>query len=65
MSRRDRDRVPDCMLRGPGRPGTPLIAERAACFGLVEGGVGTWEAARRIGVSYRTAKRWRAEAAQS
>ena len=65
MSRRDRDRALACRSCGPGRPGTPLTAERAAYFGLVEDGVGTREAARRVGVNYRTAKRWRAEAAQA
>ncbi len=42
-----------------------MTAEWAAYFGLVEDGVGTREAARRVGVNYRTAKRWRAEAAQA
>jgi len=42
-----------------------LIEERAAYFALVEAGAGTREAARRVGVNYRTAKRWRAAAAQA
>jgi IS30 family transposase len=36
-----------------------LIAERAAYFALVEQGVGFREAARRVGINYRTTKRWR------
>jgi IS30 family transposase len=65
VSGRDRDRAPGCLSRSPGRPGKPLTAERAAYFGLVEAGVGAREAERRVGVNYRTAKRWRAEAAQA
>jgi IS30 family transposase len=34
-------------------------------FALVEAGTGSREAARQVGVNYRTAKRWRAEAARA
>lgn len=65
MPRRDRDRAPGCLSRGRGRPGRALTAERVAYFGLVEAGAGTREAARQVGINYRTAKRWRAEAAHA
>ncbi|MGW4060321.1 helix-turn-helix domain-containing protein [Amycolatopsis sp. NPDC004747] len=39
-----------------------MVEERVAYFALVEDGVGSREAARRVGVNYRTAKQWRAAA---
>jgi IS30 family transposase len=62
MIRRDRDRIPEGMTRDPCRRGTPLIVERAAYFALVNQGVGSREAARQVGIHYRTAKYWRAAA---
>ncbi|MEV6898097.1 IS30 family transposase, partial [Amycolatopsis sp. NPDC051372] len=38
------------------------MVERVAYFALVDAGLGSREAARRVGINYRTAKRWRAEA---
>ncbi|MGW4061525.1 transposase [Amycolatopsis sp. NPDC004747] len=40
-----------------------MVEERVPYFALVEDGVGSREAARRVGVNYRTAKQWRAAAA--
>ena len=40
-----------------------MVVERAAYFALVDAGVRFREAARTVGVNYRTAKRWRAEIA--
>src|SRR5882757_2932264 len=50
------DRHPDW----PRRRGRRLSQERSAYFALVNVGVGYREAARRVGVDYRLAKRWRA-----
>lgn len=57
MARWDRDRVPAGMVDPP-RRGTRLIKERGAYFVLVDTGVGVREAARTVGINYRTAKRW-------
>ncbi|QKV78341.1 helix-turn-helix domain-containing protein [Amycolatopsis sp. Hca4] len=40
-----------------------MVEERVAYSALVGAGVGSREAARRVGVNYRTAKQWRAAAA--
>jgi len=65
VSGQDRDRAPECLSRGSDRRGRALTAGRAAYFDLVEAGTGTREAARQVGVNYRTAKRWRAAVAQA
>jgi IS30 family transposase len=57
---RDRDRVAERMVRDPSRRGKRLVEERAAYFALVNEGVGFREAARTVGVNYRTTKYWRA-----
>ena len=62
MRRRDRDRIPDGMTRDPSRRGKRLDAERAAYFALVDQGMGSREAARQVGINYRTAKYWQAAA---
>jgi transposase len=61
MARWDRDRVSE-WLRDPSRRGKRLIEERGAYFALVDAGVGVRDAARTVGVNYRTAKRWNAAA---
>jgi IS30 family transposase len=53
------------MDRDPSRRGRSLDAERLAYFALVNEGVGSREAARRVGINYRTAKYWRAAAAHA
>src|SRR5882762_2842585 len=62
MTRQHRDRAPEGITRDPSQRGTPLIVERAAYFALVNQGIGSREAARQVGVNYRTAKYWRATA---
>jgi transposase len=57
---RDRDRDPKGTPRDPSRRGEPLLAGRAAYFALVNQGIGSREAGRRVGISYRTAKYWQA-----
>ena len=56
------DRNPPGMTHHPARRGTPLTTERTAYFALVNQGIGSREAARRVGINYRTAKHWRAAA---
>ncbi|MEV6604187.1 hypothetical protein AB0M73_08500, partial [Kutzneria sp. NPDC051319] len=62
MTRRHRDRIPEGMTRDPARRGLRLEEERAAYFALMDQGVGSREAARRVGINYRTAKYWQAAA---
>jgi IS30 family transposase len=50
------------MTRDPALRGKPRTADRAVYLALVEQGVGSRDAARRVGVNYRTAKYWRAAA---
>jgi IS30 family transposase len=63
MTRRDRDRIPEGVTRDPSRRGKRLVEERAAYFALVNQGVGGREAARQVGINYRTGKYWRAAVA--
>jgi transposase len=62
MTRRDRDRIPTAMTRDPSLRGKPRTADRVAYCALVNAGVGSREAARRVGVDYRTGKYWQAAA---
>ena len=62
MTRQHRDRVPEGVTRDPSRRGMRLVEEHAAYFALVNQGIGSREAARQVGVNYRTAKYWRATA---
>jgi transposase, IS30 family len=61
MARWDRDRVPAGMVDSS-RRGRRLIKERGAYFALVDTGVGVREAARTVGVNYRTVKTWNSAA---
>jgi hypothetical protein len=65
MSKPDRDRDPADHLKRGERRGTPLIEQRAAYFALMDAGSGAGEAARRVGINYRTAERRRAAAAEA
>jgi IS30 family transposase len=65
MVKRDRDRAPVGMVRDASRRGKRLVEERAAYFALVNEGVAVREAARTVGIHYRTAKYWRAEASRA
>jgi transposase len=62
MTRQHRDRIPEGVTRDPSRRGKRLVEEHAAYFALVNQGIGSREAARQVGVNYRTAKYWRATA---
>lgn len=62
MVRRDRDRILEGMARDPSLCGRPRTADRAVYLALVDQGMGSREAARDVGVNYRTAKYWRAAA---
>ena len=63
MATRDHDRNPRGIPPDPSWRGKRLDAERVAYFALMNDGLGSREAARRVGVNYRTAKRWQAAAA--
>jgi transposase len=56
------DRSPKARPQDPSQRGKPLPAEKAAYFALMNQGVGSREAARQVGINYRTAKRWQAAA---
>jgi transposase, IS30 family len=58
MVTRDRDRASEGTA--PAGCGGCLVEGRAASFAVVNAGVGYREAARRVGVSYRTTTYWRA-----
>ena len=62
MTTRDRDQAPERTPRAPSQRGKPLTTERAAYFALVNQGIGSREAARRVRINYRTATYWRAAA---
>ena len=58
MSRNNRDQAPPHTRWDSFQRGKPLTTQRTAYRSLVTNGTGKREAARTVGINYRTAKRW-------